>query len=571
MAKVRRQRQTNWSRFLVILWAFLCVQQAQAAITYVRSGGVTGTTTGASFSFDIGTAGTDRLVVLIADDESSVNNLTGATVDGKSCFTNQVAIANNIVGIGNHQEMYYCDEDDLGASSGLVTVTVTAAAGAGWGLHAHLYTGVDQNGPTDNQIDNTSAAQNEILPAAIDIPANGLLVFGAANGQTGTYNNADWDTSPTEGTDDGLSPEIEMTEVTDSPNPASAILATAYWISSTTAQTNRLFRARGSVANNRGTGIIAAWPEAVTGGSAAVTGAITPSVTELEIVPGGKTIIITLANDTWVPAGATFDAIRQDIIDGLDSGGSDLTGWNNEVRDKQGVSGVVRTSATVVTITLDGQAAYNNLSDETITVTVPAAAVNGGSLIGATPTFDVTASGGRGATPGDYLIRRNALDSSTLVPNTGSNLDALWDTPVDSKGSSITYSAGTFTLASGIYLVMYSEQFATLSTTNNERLGIHGQLVIGGSPVEEGHAHGYIRKNGGSQEAAVHGAAIVRIASDGTSLVTRFYRDDNTTGGGEEPNRVADTGGVIILVLDDTHAYARCIPSAKVGQIRTES
>ena len=296
--------------------------------------------------------------------------------------------------------------------------------------------------------------------------------------------------------------------------------------------------------------------------SAAVTGAITPTATEAEIVSGGKTIIITLANDTWVPAGATFDAIRQNIIDGLDSGGSDLNGWNNEVRDQQGVSGLVRTSATVVTITLDGQAAYNNLTDETITVTVPAAAVNGGSLIGATPTFDVIASGGGSAIPGDYLIRRNASDSTTLVPNTGSNLDALWDTQEALKGSSISYAAGTFTLASGIYLVMYSEQFATLSTTNNERLGIHGQLVIGGSPVEEGHAHGYIRKAGGSQEAAVHGGAIVRIASDGTSLVTRFYRDDNTTAGGQEPNRVADTGGVIILALDDTHAYARYVTTA---------
>ena len=91
------------------------------------------------------------------------------------------------------------------------------------------------------------------------IPANGLLVFGAGNGLSGTYNGADWDTNPTEGTDDGLSPEIEMTEVTDSPNPLSAVLATAYWLSSTGTQTNRLFRARGSVSNNRGTGIIAAW------------------------------------------------------------------------------------------------------------------------------------------------------------------------------------------------------------------------------------------------------------------------------------------------------------------------
>jgi hypothetical protein len=247
--------------------AFLAIGNSLAAgISFVGSDGVTGGTTGASFLFDIGTAGTDRLVVLIADDESSGNNLTGVTVDGKSCFSNQVAIADNVAGLGNHQEMYYCDEDDLGASNGLVTVAITAAAGTGWALHAHLYTGVAQNGPTDFQIDNTSATQNEILPAAVDIPANGLLVFGAANGQSGSYNDADWDTNPTEGTDDALSPEIEMTEVTDGPHPSSAILATAYWISSTGAQTNRLFRARGDVANNRGTGIVASWDVASAGG-----------------------------------------------------------------------------------------------------------------------------------------------------------------------------------------------------------------------------------------------------------------------------------------------------------------
>jgi hypothetical protein len=231
-----------------------------AGISFGGSAG-SGDPTGNLISgFDIGTAGTDRLVVVFADHESTGTNLTDVTIDGKSC--NLVAIADNAVGLGNHQEMWYCDEDDLGASFGPVDVALVGGATT-WGTHVHLYTGVDQNGPSDSQIDNTSQAQFEILPAAIDIPANGLVVFGAANGESGTYNDADWDTSPTEGTDDGLSPEIEMTEVTDSPpNPNSAVLATSYWISSTGAQTNRLFRARGSIANNRGTGIIAAWGEA---------------------------------------------------------------------------------------------------------------------------------------------------------------------------------------------------------------------------------------------------------------------------------------------------------------------
>jgi hypothetical protein len=225
------------------------------AVSFVRSGGVTGS----SFSFDIGSAGTDRLIVVIVGDEqaSGQTDLTGVTVDGKSC--NLVTISHNTQDpTRNHQEMWYCDEDDLGSSNGSVTVAISGDDGS-WAIHAHLYIGVSQSGPIDFQIDNTSDNQFEILPAALDIPANGFVVFGAGNGNLETYNDNDWDTNPTEGSDDGISPEIEMTETTDSPNPTSAVLATAYWISNTSAQTNRLFRARNSISTNRGTGIIAAW------------------------------------------------------------------------------------------------------------------------------------------------------------------------------------------------------------------------------------------------------------------------------------------------------------------------
>ena len=126
------------------------------------------------------------------------------------------------------------------------------------------------------------------------------------------------------------------------------------------------------------------------GVTAAITGTITSSTTETDIVNGGKTIIITLSNDTWVATGATFDAQRANIIQGLDSAQSELTGWNNEVRDKEVVGAVIRTSDTVVTITLSASASYNITANETITVTVPATAATGGNAIIATPTFNVT-------------------------------------------------------------------------------------------------------------------------------------------------------------------------------------
>ena len=135
------------------------------------------------------------------------------------------------------------------------------------------------------------------------------------------------------------------------------------------------------------------WPgaDAIT---AAITGTSVPTITEADVVTGGKTIIITLTGDTWVAAGATFNAQRQNIINGLDSAQSELTGWDNEVRDKEVVTAVVRTSDTIVTVTLTASAAYDITATETITATIPATAlVTSVSAIIGVPTFTVTAVG----------------------------------------------------------------------------------------------------------------------------------------------------------------------------------
>lgn len=133
--------------------------------------------------------------------------------------------------------------------------------------------------------------------------------------------------------------------------------------------------------------------EAVTTPTASISGTVEPSASEAEVVSGGQTIIITLANTTWVASGGTFDAIRQDIIDGLVSAQSEGTGWNAVVQAGQTVSGVARTSDTVVTITLDAFGTYDITANETITVTVPASAVVSAGAIVAAPTFQVLAAG----------------------------------------------------------------------------------------------------------------------------------------------------------------------------------
>ena len=123
---------------------------------------------------------------------------------------------------------------------------------------------------------------------------------------------------------------------------------------------------------------------------ASITGTAVPNLTEVQVVAGGKTIVITLSGDTWVDAGATFEAERQAIIDGLTSAQSEVAGWNAEVRDNMAVTDVVRTSATVVTITLPASASYAVDAPETITVTVPASAVTADEEYVATPTILVS-------------------------------------------------------------------------------------------------------------------------------------------------------------------------------------
>jgi hypothetical protein len=126
------------------------------------------------------------------------------------------------------------------------------------------------------------------------------------------------------------------------------------------------------------------------GKSAAVTGTATASITETDVVAGGKTIIITLTGDTWIAAGAgSFDLQRDEILQGLDSAQSEALGWNLQVRDLEVLTAVVRTSDTVVTITLTAKALYDITAQETITVTVPGTALVGTVAIVATPTFTV--------------------------------------------------------------------------------------------------------------------------------------------------------------------------------------
>lgn len=158
---------------------------------------------------------------------------------------------------------------------------------------------------------------------------------------------------------------------------------------------------------------------------AVVSGTLDGS-TETDIVNGGRTIIITLTNDTWVAAGTGpigSTAVSQAIIDGIVSAQSEAAGWN-AVRSSINVTDLVRTSDTVATLALPALA-YDITADEVLTDTVPGTALTGASQIVATPTIGISAvkrGGGRIRAPKRYVVE---VDKQIFFVNTISEAEAL--------------------------------------------------------------------------------------------------------------------------------------------------
>lgn len=251
------------------------------AVVFQRASGSIGN----SHTIDIGVAGNDRLVVVVVGHESAVAGFNGSFTIGGVTFT-QGVVANNTTGAGNHNEMHWAAESKLGALAGSQTISYSAGDGS-WAVHVMVFYGVnDSEVADDTSLEETTSADFECYYPNSDIPANGLLVMGSGNGQSGTYNANDHDTTPTENTDDGLSPEIECIQATSGPPPTSAVLATAYFISTLIAQTARHFRARNSVTANRSSGTLATFEEAAAG----VT--LTPDVLAVTVNQIGGTLAV---------------------------------------------------------------------------------------------------------------------------------------------------------------------------------------------------------------------------------------------------------------------------------------
>ena len=135
--------------------------------------------------------------------------------------------------------------------------------------------------------------------------------------------------------------------------------------------------------------------------SATLSGTLSDNAVETELRSSGQTLVITLVNDTWHGNVGSASAETTALIAGLDSGQGETLGWDLVVKAGLNNTHVVQTTSTVVTITLPAFSTYDITAQETITVTVPAAAlVSSGSDLDAATTFNTTVATGSAALTG---------------------------------------------------------------------------------------------------------------------------------------------------------------------------
>jgi len=117
-----------------------------------------------------------------------------------------------------------------------------------------------------------------------------------------------------------------------------------------------------------------------------------------------------------------FADARSAIVSGIDSAQSEGTGWDARRSTIIPVANVVRTSDTVCTITFAADASYDITAQETVTVTIPAAALTGGVALVGTPTFTIDA----GASISGATLAATLLFAGTVSPGavdiTGTNI-----------------------------------------------------------------------------------------------------------------------------------------------------
>ncbi len=348
----------------------------------ISSDGLTIGATAHTFEFDIAEgihtsirSDSDGILIILSEGPSNLANVTTITVDGSGIMT----AADDITAMTNTND-----------STALIRIQETGAKNIFLGLSNSVLESWSFNGSgTLSDIDNLTVARANIA-GRITIHPDADIVVGCGHQVSGPIFSV-WSVS---------------VDVEPPATPGSGLVGcTTFTITSTSV------------------GVL-------------VGGSITDATTEQDIRDGGKAIRLDLSGDTWVAAGATFDAERQNIIDGIDSAQSEGTGWDAVVMAGLAVTDVIRVTDTIVIIGLPAFATYDITATETITVTVPASALvlTAVAVVGA-PTFTVVTVGQAAILSGSIFgvtEREMRMGGRELIITL---IDATWDATIGADNS----------------------------------------------------------------------------------------------------------------------------------------
>ncbi len=212
---------------------------------------------------------------------------------------------------------------------------------------------------------------------------------------------------------------------------------------------------------------------------------ITPTPNVAAIVAGGRTLLLTLNtgrlppnSDTWHADIGGNNSRTDDLLAGIVSGGSETNGWNNEVTPLLTFAEVVRTSDSLVTITMPAVAAYSILIPEIISVTIPTTTLTGGNgPLLALPAIVIELAAVIDDTPwcggqADKLYLQSNTFTSTLKTSEAVGGISAGPLGIAYDGANTPWSAGV-----DQWLILTSGQFSSTVKVSTDVSGIGGGWV----------------------------------------------------------------------------------------------
>lgn len=195
-------------------------------------------------------------------------------------------------------------------------------------------------------------------------------------------------------------------------------------------------------------------PTVAAAGAATVGGTATLPLTGPTIVASGTvativtgTASLALSNPTIVASAPKFADVRRAILDAIDGSLAEAHSWDTEKANLP-VTDVVRTSDTVVTITLSALGNYAITEDEVLQILVPAKAVLSGFGITATPTVTISNISLVSGTASLALTNPSIAATGTVLnPVSGTASLALANPAIAATGSLAVSGSASLALA----------------------------------------------------------------------------------------------------------------------------